>query len=1419
MVGVLQRQHDLEERVPGQRPGRVQHLHEAFERQILMRVRGQIGLPHPAQQLLEARVAGRVGPQHQRVDEEPDQIVDRVVGPARDRRADRNVGAGAEAGEQRRECGLHHHEQRGPGLPGQRGQAGVQAGVDGEGDRVTAVRGDRRARPVGRQVQLLGQIRQRLGPVRQLGLDHAVRVVLVAENLALPQGVVRVLHRQRRVRRHGARTPGPVRHGQVPRQRPHRPGVRGDVVRDQQQYELVGGQAEQPHPDRQLAGQVELVSGGLAQALRQLLGRAVGHGEDRGDRGDRQHHLDRSRRVLGEDGVQALVADDHVAERQLQCGHVQLSAQAHGDRHVVGRGWSFQAVQEPQPLLGEGQRHPLGPWHDRLQPATPGPRGVQPVGQPGHGRRVEQLPDRQLDVQHRPDPADQPGGQQRMPAEVEERVVDAHLGHPEDLGEQTAQDLLAGVPRTPPADRHRGLRRGQLRPVHLAVHGQRELVHRDDRGRHHVLGQHVGHRGPQRPGVEGDAAGRLHVPHQARVARLVLADHHHRPAHPGPAGQRGLDLAQFDPETAHLHLVVGAPHELQRPGLGPPHHVAGAVHPRAGRAERVGHEAFAGQARPAQVAAGQSGAGHIELAGHADRHRLQAGVEYVRGAVDDRRTDRWCALGVGAEPGTHGGAHGRLGRAVGVDHASAAGPAAHDVRAAGLARDDHGDARRHRPGRHGGQRAGRERHVGDPARLDQGGQRLARHQPVVDGHHHGGTGQPGHHQLGHHRVEARGGELQDPRGRRDGERLALALDQAGYAAVRHGHTLGGAGRARGVDDVRQLLRPQRGGPLPVVEVGVRAGFDGGGDVGGVEEHRRGPAGRDPSGLVHRGEDQPGCGVVEHEADPVGRRLQVDRQVRRTGLEDRQDRDGELWRPWQGHRHAALRAGAAAHQVAGQAVGAGVQFGVREGGVLEDQRRGGTVPGHLALEEVRQRLRGNLAGGVVDVHREVPVRGRVEGVDPAGGAAGLIEDGVEDAPQDVHHLGGAVRAHRVRAVVEPQVQPGARGDDETERVVRRVVVVDGDAAQPGRVGDGVETRVVQRIVLEHHRGVEEFAHAGERADPAQRQVLVVEGVQLFALDAGEQRADRLGGPQRHPQRHRVDEQADHPFDAGQFGRAAGHGDPEDHVLPAGDPGEGQRPGRLDHDVGRDAEVAGLPGEPVGDLLGEVDVDPFGIGGAVGAAGRADQGGRFESGQRGLPFRLGDLLIAVRQPGQVVPVRRGGRAGHADVEREQVVQHDRHGPAVQDDVMVRDHEPVPLGVQPDQQEPDQRRRAQVEPGGPLLQQGLLDRLVLVVAVQVTQVGVGPAQRRVAVDELHPLPRLALAERGAQRRVPSQDLRRALLEPCGVQAAFEHDRQLFGVRVLGLLVVDAVEEQALLQRRQGQDVFDAACRLAHAVRSPSA
>ncbi|PSK66314.1 hypothetical protein B0E53_01722 [Micromonospora sp. MH33] len=358
---VLQGEQHLEQRVPGQRAGRGQLLDQPLERHVLVGVRVQGGLPHPGQQLRHGRVAGQVGAHHQGVDEEPDEVVQPLVGAPGHGRADRHVGAGAEPGQHHREGGLHGHEHRHPGRAGQPDQVAVQPGGHVDLDQVPPVRGLRRAGPVGGQLQFLGRAGQHRPPVGDLPGHGAVRVVLGAEQLALPERVVGVLDRQRGPVGGPTGAAGRVRGGDVPGQRAHRPTVRGDVVHHQHEHVLVRGDGEEGDPQRHLGGQVERVRGGLGHPGGQLGPAHLDHLDPDAGLRDRQHPL--VRLAVGDlvDGAQHLVPVEHVPHRRVQRGPVQVAGEAQRHRDVVGGARPLELAEEPQPALREGERHPRRP--------------------------------------------------------------------------------------------------------------------------------------------------------------------------------------------------------------------------------------------------------------------------------------------------------------------------------------------------------------------------------------------------------------------------------------------------------------------------------------------------------------------------------------------------------------------------------------------------------------------------------------------------------------------------------------------------------------------------------------------------------------------------------------------------------------------------------------------------------------------------------------------------------------------------------------------------------------------------------------------------------------------------------------------------------------------------------------------------
>ena len=123
-----------------------------------------------------------------------------------------------------------------------------------------------------------------------------------------------------------------------------------------------------------------------------------------------------------------------------------VPAQPQRHRHVVNRRGPLQLIQEPQPFWANDNGITAGrsTGHQRL---TPTRARTDPRRQLGDGRGVEQRAHRKFGVQAGVDRSDQPHRRQRVPAQVEERVVDPDPLQPEHLGVDAGQDLLGGSGR------------------------------------------------------------------------------------------------------------------------------------------------------------------------------------------------------------------------------------------------------------------------------------------------------------------------------------------------------------------------------------------------------------------------------------------------------------------------------------------------------------------------------------------------------------------------------------------------------------------------------------------------------------------------------------------------------------------------------------------------------------------------------------------------------------------------------------------------------------------------------------------------------------------------------------------------------------------------------------------------------------
>ena len=84
----------------------------------------------------------------------------------------------------------------------------------------------------------------------QLSRDQRIRVVLVAEDLPLPECIIGVLHLERSPIRNAIRNPSGVSNHDIPSQRTHREPVRCDVMHNEGENKCVRPHLEQLHTER-----------------------------------------------------------------------------------------------------------------------------------------------------------------------------------------------------------------------------------------------------------------------------------------------------------------------------------------------------------------------------------------------------------------------------------------------------------------------------------------------------------------------------------------------------------------------------------------------------------------------------------------------------------------------------------------------------------------------------------------------------------------------------------------------------------------------------------------------------------------------------------------------------------------------------------------------------------------------------------------------------------------------------------------------------------------------------------------------------------------------------------------------------------------------------------------------------------------
>ena len=778
---------------------------------------------------------------------------------------------------------------------------------------------------------------------------------------------------------------------------------------------------------------------------------------------------------------------------------------------------------------------------------------------------------------------------------------------------------------------------------------------------------------------------------------------HYRLGHTLVLCEHGFDLAQFDAKTAQLDLVIDPADHLHRAVRAPERQVAGAVEARVvAFRERIGDEFLGGEIGATAVPRGQAFAADQQFARHADRKRLHVPVDDVDLRIVDRTADDdRTAAGLDlAQRRIDGG----FGRAVKIPQLAAHGQqavgqlarqrfAGGDDAHAGLARPTHVQQHppRRRRGLHDRQRFG----------IDQ----LAQAQPVAHGvaidQQDARADRQRNHQLGERDVERQRADRADGVVGADARFAGDRTDQVdgGFLADFHAFRL--AGRARSEDHVGRIVRAD-------AAVGARLRRRRQRCVGINHDHRR--HGHRQRIAQRRLGDQYGrTRGFHHVRQTVHRIAGIQRHVGTAGLEDRHQADQHFQRALdvEPDQHAGLHAQRA--QFDGDRIGAEIELAVTHGpgAELHRGRIGGTH--HLFREQCGDRgIARKLAERVVPARLLLALRcgeQRQFGHRRPRRIGRRFQQGEQmpaHAPDRriVVQL-GAVLEHQFAFVmlVHEQAQIALRG--------RRADIAQRDIlhANPGH------HRVIHRIALEEIHDLRERrvadrtrqAHVLENA--VQRRVRILHRMQQGRMRARED-FDEIGvSGQVGAQRQRVDEEADHRLQFVPAATGDAHGG--HHLFLA-------RIARQ-QDLERRQHHGRQRGLPFARKRLQARVQRRRN---IGRTNRAAEGLRRRARpvgrkieHRGCAVEMLFPEIELRTqtlaaPGLVLPQRDIGdlQFGRRRVDRfaraqavvglEHFAEQAGDRPAVDGDVMERDHQQVQIGSDGDQRSPDRRTGLQRE-----------------------------------------------------------------------------------------------------------------------------
>ncbi len=618
--------------------------------------------------------------------------------------------------------------------------------------------------------------------------------------------------------------------------------------------------------------------------------------------------------------------------------------------------------------------------------------------------------------------------------------------------------------------------------------------------------------------------------------------------------------------------------------------------------------------------------------------------------------------------------------------------------------------------------------------------------------------------------------------------------QIDHAPMLHHRALGGAGGARGVDDVGEVAGAERRAALVRGdrrrrEVRRRL----------VEAQRREILGQ-PRRQRRAGQHQRRAGIGEQEGEPCRRVAGIERQVAAARLQHRQHRHHQLGRALQRQPHHRLRTHPQPDQPPRQPVRPRLQGAIAHRLAAARHRHRLRRPRHLLGEQLRQRrLRHRRRGRVPILRQPPPLLPRQQ--------RQLREPPLRTLRQEAQRpLQMQEQPLRRRAVVEIAIvfqlarQPVFRLRQRQGQLELRRLRRERQHLRP----DPRQRRRRLRLVLQHQHHLEQRA-ALQRAHRAQLlhqllegQVLMRERPQRRLAHLRQQPPHARGPVQPRAQHQRVDEEPDQPLDL--VPRPVRHRRPQQDVALTAPAPQHQRQRRLQHHEQRHPLAARQVAQRARERALEMRRDA-----GAAAAPHAARPVRRQAQRVGRPGQRRPPILQVARrrvmpplPQRVIGIlhrqRRQPRLAafhRRAVERLQLLQQDRRRPAVEGDVVHHHRQHVMLRPEPQQRGRDRQLPRQAEAPPRQRRQPIRQRSL----VHILQAQREPPGR---LDRLrrHPVHH---REGGAQRLVPRHHARKRHAQRRRIQRTREPQRHRHRVARPALQLLQ--EPQPLLRERQRQ------------------